>query len=199
MLIGQTLLKSMSKVQNEPHTNILSTCTGINYLYGDSFDIVIEDGTWTFWGIPWAYQPMEPGLMKLTLVGDSSNESQISFKVRITRENNLEPKSGLTAAGIIDMGDTYLIPVDVPEGLNAVVFDLEWLRNWQHFPTSDIDMVIYDPDLNLATLDGATGNAPERAIVYDPVAGTWYVYIEGYEMVRPDIFKLFTNFFEMVE
>ncbi len=124
----------------------------------------------------WDYIPMEPGLMKLSLVPDYSNESPVSFKVRIIRENfrELLSKKDRIANGVIKMADSYVIPVEIPEGTTMATFDLVWGRDWASFPTSDIDMIIYDPDRNLYSVDGATANAPERAILVDPTPGTWY-------------------------
>jgi len=69
---------------------------------GDTFDIVIEDGPWTFGGTPWIYQPMEPGLMKLSLIGDYSNEAQVSFKVRLTRENDKPKLTNRISNGVVN-------------------------------------------------------------------------------------------------
>jgi hypothetical protein len=139
-----------------------------------------------------AYQPMEPGLMKLSLIGDYSNESQVSFKVRVTRENFRTPPKHPVSSGVIKMGDAFIVPVDVPEGVSVATFDLEWHRKWDKFPTSDIDMYFFDPQGDFVfQFDGATGNAPERSVIVDPVPGTWYVLIESYEMYKPDLYELF--------
>jgi len=161
--------------------------------YGDAFDIVVEDGPWTFWDIPWDYIPMEPGLMKLSLVGDYSNESPVSFKVRITRENFKEEFSvkNRIAKGVIKLADSVIVPVEIPEGTATATLDLVWNQDWDSFPTSDIDMIIYDPTLALASVNGATANAPERAILDAPMAGTWYVLIDGYEVNKSDNYDLY--------
>jgi hypothetical protein len=163
------------------------------YVYGDAFNIVVEDGPWTVAGAPWYYSPMQPGLKKVTLIGDYSNEAPVSFKMRVTRENFKPPLGGLVTEGDIKMGDTFVIPVEIPENTNQATFDLNFHRNWTKFPTSDIDMLLFDPDFNLAAVDGATLNAPERSVISQPMAGTWYVFIEGTEMYWPDHFKLFMN------
>jgi hypothetical protein len=163
-----------------------------NY-YGPAFDIIVEDGPWTFWDMGWDYIPMEPGLMKLSLVPDYSNESPVSFKVRITRENfkeALSPENRI-ANGVIKMADNYVFPVVIPEGTSMATFDLVWGRDWASFPTSDLDLIIYDPNLALTSVDGATANAPERAILYDPMPGTWYILIDGYEVNKSDNFELY--------
>jgi subtilisin family serine protease len=160
------------------------------FAYGDSFSIEIEDGPWTVAGVLEAFQPMEPGLMKVTLVGDYSNESPVSFKMRVTRESDGINRGKVIADSPIDMGDVVIVPVDIPSGVTAVTFDTVFTRNWSKFPTSDIDMLIFDSDFNLISFEGATLNAPERAVIENPAAGTYYVYIEGFEMYRNDHFKL---------
>jgi hypothetical protein len=160
------------------------------FLDGDSFAVEIEDGPWTVAGIPWAYQAMEPGLMKVSLTGDYSNESAVSFKIRVTRENDGISRGQEIAESDIAMGDVFIFPVEIPGGLSAVTFDTVFARNWSKFPTSDLELLIFDPDFNQASAGGSL-NAPERAVIADPAAGTWYVYIEGFEMYRPDRFTLY--------
>jgi subtilisin family serine protease len=163
------------------------------YAYGDAFDIVVEDGPWTFWDIPWDYMPMEEGLMKLSLVGDYSNEAPVSFKVRVTRENFREPLENRVANGVIKTDDTMVIPVEIPEGATMATFDLTWHRDWNSFPTADLDLLLFDPTLALVSLDAATLNAPERAVIDAPAAGTWYAMILGYQVDHPDNYDLYLN------
>lgn len=163
------------------------------YFFGDTLVITVEDGEWTSpWGIE-TYQPMEPGLMKLSLIGDYSNEDPVNFKVRITRENYKErlPVRNQVANGVIKMADSHFVEVEIPEGITTATFDLIWGRDWSSFPTSDVDMYIFDPDFNLVSLEGATANAPERAIIEAPIAGTWTVLVYGYEVNRSDNYNLF--------
>jgi hypothetical protein len=161
------------------------------FLDGDSFSVEIEDGPWTLAGVPWAYQAMEPGLMKVSLTGDYSNESPVSFKLRVTRESNGLSRGKKIAESDIAMGDAFVVPVEIQSGVSAATFDTVFTRNWTKYPTSDIDMLIFDPAFNLVSVSGASLNAPERAVIANPVAGTWYVYIEGFEMYRPDHFSLY--------
>ncbi|MCA9924750.1 MAG: S8 family serine peptidase, partial [Anaerolineales bacterium] len=166
--------------------------------WGDSVTYIVSDGPWVessgaFGSYEFANQPVEPGLMKVSLAGDYSNESPVSFKVRITREQLRTPQTGFYAIGRIRMGSSALIPVDVPAGVSEMTLDLVWGRDWSTFPTSDIEMFVYDPAFNLVSLDGATFNAPERAVITNPTAGTWYVFVDGYEMYRTDRYKLFVT------
>jgi hypothetical protein len=163
------------------------------HLRGTHFDIVVEDGLWTFDGEPWHYEPMQPGLMKLSFVGDWVAESPVSFKVHIKRENRAEPLENRIANGVIKNGDALFIPVQIPDGVSRATFDATWHRDWTMFPTSDIDMFVLDPDWNLASLDSITMNAPERAVIEAPVAGEWLVVLEGYLIYKPDNWDLFLN------
>jgi len=52
-------------------------------------------------------------------------------------------------------------------------------------------MLIFDPSFDLVSVDGATGNAPERAVIDFPAAGTWYILIDAYEMYKPDNYDLY--------
>lgn len=162
------------------------------HLSGSEFTIEINDGTWSLADKPWTYQPMEPGLMKVSLIADYANESPISFKLRVTRqEDRAMDKLKPIEQSIVNMGDVISIPVELPTGTGKATFDLVWNRDWQKFPTSDLDLLLYQPDGNLASSDGATWNAPERVVIADPVPGIWKVQIEAREVYKTDLFRLY--------
>jgi hypothetical protein len=48
----------------------------------------------------------------------------------------------------------YLRAGAYPQGTRSATFDLNWFRDWSRFPTSDIDMLVYDPDGNLVSMAG---------------------------------------------
>lgn len=160
--------------------------------FGDAFTIEIEDGPWTLGSELVSYQPMEHGLMKVSLSGDFSNESPVSFKMRVTRENyNQREQEIPIAKSTLKMGDIFKVPVEIPSGVSQATFDLVWKRDWNKFPTSDIDMLILNPVGQIASYDGATGNTPERAIITDPEPGLWTIYIEAIEVYKTDQFSLY--------
>ena len=161
-----------------------------------SLTLDVRDGPWTASVNGGAAatvrnQPMEPGLWKVTLAGDFVNEQPVSFRVKLTRANLRIPLTAPKSQGIIEPGDSFVIPVVIPAGMSKATFDLEWRRKWDSFPTSDIDMLIFNPSSVLVSTAGATGNAPERATINSPVAGTWFVLIDAFEMYRPDFYRLF--------
>jgi hypothetical protein len=162
------------------------------YRDGTFFNITVEDGPWTFAGIPWFYKAMEPGLMKFTLAGDFTNESPVSFKVRIVRENFRPADKTAFAKGQIRQSEQLWIPVPILAGKTQAQFDLNWLRDWTLFPTSDIDMYVIDPAGNWY-FDGVSMNAPERQVIDSPMEGIWYVVLYGYELYRPDTYNLYVK------
>lgn len=158
----------------------------------DEFTIEIEDGVWSLNGDPLADQPMEPGLMKISLVSDYANEKPISFKVRITRDEDRDKdRVKPFAQGILLMGDVVTVPVEIPEGTSQATFELAWNRDWQKFPTSDIDLLIYDKNHDLVSPDGVTWNAPERVVINNPEPGSYEVHIEAREVYKTDLFRLY--------
>ena len=161
------------------------------YWDGSKFTIVIEDGAWRLNGEAVGYQPMQPGLIKLTLAAGPTNSTGLRLKLRITRENMAEPLTKPVAQGAVEPGDSLLIPVSIPEGVSRATFDLAWTRNWTVFPPSDLDMVILDPVGQIVSTAGATLNAPERAVLENPVPGHWQVLVQAAQMYRPDTFKLY--------
>jgi subtilisin family serine protease len=161
--------------------------------YGPDAVYEITDGLWTENGDAIAVQPMEPGLIKVTLAGDFSNESPVSFSVRIVRENRASPLRHPVARGKIEDGDEFVVPVDIPEGMKRATFDLVWKRDWRAFPTSDLDLLVLDPSSALVSIDGATLNSPEQAVVEAPEPGTWWLIVQGYELHRPDRYQLFVT------
>ena len=159
---------------------------------GGSLEIEIEDGEWTLAGAPIADQPMEPGLMKLSLAGDFVNQSSVEVRARITRENFKDPLRHPRSRGVIRDDEIVIIPVWVRKGTSRATFDLEWKRDWSRFPTSDIDLLLVDPVFNLIT-DAATLNAPERATVDSPTPGLWFAVVVGFEVPKRDRYRLFVR------
>jgi len=175
----------------------------LDSFYADgSVTVAIEDGPWTFDGVPVADQTMEPGLMKLSLSGDFVNQSNVGFRARITRENYKDSLRRPVAKGRIENEDEVYVPVFVPLGTKKASFDLTWVRDWSRFPTSDLDLLLFSPGCLVPVPgavcnvleDGATLNAPERTVVDGPQPGLWLALVVGFEVNKKDAYKLFVNF-----
>ena len=186
------------KVQTAKRTEGVTAYAKLLQAGADSLTLVIEDGPWTedIGGggpVEISSQPMEPGLMKVSLAADWVNESPVSFRIRVTREGLRTPLRDPVAAGTIREGDMVAVPIEIGPGVARATFDLDWKRKWDRFPTGDIDLVLIGPDGELASLDGATLNAPERAVIEAPAPGQWTAVVLGFELYRSDMFKLFVT------
>jgi subtilisin family serine protease len=165
------------------------------YPYKDkkTFTITVEDGPWMVASLAWENQPIERGLMKFSLVGDYSNQHPVSFKVRITRENQFQRPGRKLFNQELKSGDEVSVPVKIEPGTEKATFDLVWGRDWRYLPTSDFDLLVYDPNGILVTQDGATASVPERVVIFDPLPGMWRVSIEAIEVYKPDNVQLYVR------
>jgi hypothetical protein len=140
--------------------------------YYDLGDPFITGGTFTI-------NNPETGIMRITLSGSWTNESNVSATVSVKSFTDSVPQ--LTTQGTLQHHQTITFPVTIPAGVSVADFRL-WFRNdWGTYPTSDIDMVLFDPDLN-RNGDGAHLNDPEHATVSNPTPGTWFVVIVGFDI-----------------
>lgn len=155
--------------------------------------LIIEDGAWFLNGQQISTMPMQPGLLKLTVGGDLSNQDAVSLALRVTRSGDREPLRRPVARAEIRTGDQHVWAVEVPPGMAETTFDLVWNRDWSVHPTSDLDMVVVSPDLSVVDFSGATFNAPERAVIGAPMPGEWLVVVDGFEVSRPDRYALYVT------
>ncbi len=142
---------------------------------GDYFDLgnpFTRGGTYTV-------NNPEPGVMRITLSGSFTNQGVVSANVAVS--SNTDPLPGLTTQGEILHHTQFVFPVTIPKGVKRADFRLAFRDDWGSYPTSDIDMIVFDPNLNRNT-DGAHLNSPEMATIFNPVAGTWLVQIIGFDV-----------------
>ncbi|MCH7510004.1 MAG: hypothetical protein IIB68_09225, partial [Proteobacteria bacterium] len=155
----------------------------------DDASVVVGDGTIDLFGAiaggVVSPAPMEPGLMKVTLEPDWTNNVDTltaTITIRRTQGPNTSNAGGNTAT--IGDGDFGCFPFNVPEGTSEAVIDLSWKHDWSKVPTNDLDMLFASPSslpsLDFTFLDGATLNAPERQVIGAPEAGLWFVCVNGF-------------------
>lgn len=158
----------------------------------DDTTITIGDGSITgpfggTFGALLAPAPMEPGLMKVVIEADwTNNLSPIAADVTITR--NQGPGAD-NAAGFITIGDEEFqcFTIDLT-GVTTATFELGWRQNWSQFPTNDLDLLFASPSsfpfIDLGFLDAATINSPERQVINSPEAGVWFACVNGFTVHR---------------
>ncbi len=152
--------------------------------FGDYFDLgdpFITGGTFTV-------NNPETGIMRITLSGSWTNESNVSADVSVKSFTISVPQ--LTSQGKIEPGQSIVFPVTIPAGVSLAVFRL-WFRNdWGTYPTSDIDMFVFDPIRPFPDTQGVHLNDPEHSVFTNPpspgsippIPGTWNVLIHGFDI-----------------
>jgi hypothetical protein len=139
-------------------------------------EFVGEDTTFTI-------EHPQTGLVRIALQGDWTNGGLVSGTLTITRERSLPTLP--SAIGRIRQEDLVPYTFEIPAGVSESVIELFWLQNWGRYPTNDLDMLIVDPNNNVAVdADGnplgSTLNSPERAVIAKPIPGAWTVLVAGF-------------------
>jgi subtilisin family serine protease len=169
-----------------------------NALYGDDVFFKVVDAPTSFQDrnitdfakvdTRYVLENPQTGLVRVSLQGDYTNAGEVSADLRIHRER--KPGGRPSAIGAVRQGDILVFETEVPSGARQAVFEAQWVRNWSMYPTSDIDMLLVDPDGEV-DLTGATLASPERAVVADPKPGVWTVVLSAYAVpAESDFFSL---------
>ena len=125
----------------------------------------------------------ETGLMRITVNGDWTNAGEISADVTIASATDATPQ--ITKQGKVGQSDFIFVPITIGPGVTTADFRLVFREEWSNYPVSDIDLILIQPDGGL-NFDGATLNGPESVMVANPMPGTWYAVINGFEVHVPD-------------
>jgi len=160
---------------------------------GDYFvpGIFLTDDT-TVTTIP--IQDPEPGIIRITVMGDYTNVSNVSTDIHVTSRREPLPKT--SASGTIRTGDSLIFPIDVPAGVSEARFELRWDADWGHYPTNDLDMHLFDPSGNeflgpAGNQPGATLSDPEHITVSKAKPGKWMLQVLGFAVpTKKDNFEL---------
>jgi hypothetical protein len=131
---------------------------------------------------------LEPGVIRITVMGDSINKGTVSADVSVTSSKDSLPKT--TASGKIRGGDNLFFPITIPAGVSVAEFNLRWDADWGHYPTNDLDMILIDPMKGI-DVRGVTINSPEDVVVQNPQPGEWKVQVLGFSVAtKKDNFVL---------
>ena len=138
-----------------------------------------------------AFDNPQTGLVRVALQGDWTNAGKVSADLTIRR---VRKGSGLPSAfGMVREGDLIPLEVEMPAGALEATFETHFVRSWAFYPTSDIDMILVDPDGLAGTL-GSTLSSPERVVVANPKAGVWTVLVSAFALpAEPDYFWLYAK------
>ncbi len=148
--------------------------------------------------------PFQPGLVRLVLAGDFSAYSNVTvgqlvievtnvcvtgqgnhvtiFNAGTPTEAQVDVYNGkiTTKSGAIRTGQEKAYTFNVPDANGFAYVFLSWYRDWAHWATSDLDLVILNPD-GTVNVDGATGASPEAAML-NAGSGTYKLLVDGYQV-----------------
>jgi subtilisin family serine protease len=151
--------------------------------------------------------PFEPGLVRLVLAGDFSSYNSVlvgSLTIEVTetwvssvdkqviacnfgvpKEAQVKVYQGQieTYYGTVKTSEEDVYTFNIPDANGFAYVFLYWYRDWAHWATSDLDMLIINPDSTL-NVDGATAASPEVATLNATLSGpgTYTILIDGYQV-----------------
>ena len=144
---------------------------------------------------------LDEGIARITILGTWTNAGKISATIHISREDEKQDHS-FSKKGEVAEGELKIFSIDVPSSAEELNLELNWKRNWGHYPTDDLDMYVYDSDNSLILLDndgdddldGFSLDSPERINIENPAAGNWTVLIYGAKVwEKEEKFELFVK------
>ncbi len=149
-----------------------------------------------------AFDNLEPGVLRITVSGDTLNLGRMSADVTISSSPIGRP--GLTADGtveqgpaivdlsgfpgqVLDLGNSVVVPVVIPAGpapFSPLEIRLEWDHDWSRYPSNDLDMFVEVPGFGVV-LVAFSLDSPEVIVTFAP-PGPLNIIISGFEVNTPD-------------
>jgi len=148
--------------------------------------------------------PFQPGVIRLVLAGDFSSYNPVtvgkmtievtevwvtSIDKRVILCNTGVPTTAQVEVypgrieayyGAVKNGETDTYTFNIADANGFAYVFLYWYRDWAHWATSDLDLIIINPDGSL-NVDGATGASPEVAtLAVGP--GEYAIMVDGYQV-----------------
>jgi subtilisin family serine protease len=138
----------------------------------------------------------DTGIMRIEINPDTLNAGTVNAEVSIEAIHEAWPRA--TISDSIRDGKTKNYTVEVKSGTTRMDFLLDWIHDWAHYPTNDIDLIVCDPSITtiadckaFGIKDGATLAGPERVSIANPVAGNWMILVSGFNVATgSDDFKV---------
>lgn len=157
-----------------------------NAFFGDDLFVLVQDaltsdedvlGTYFMTQGCVSIPNPQTGIVRVGIMGDWTNAGRISTDVFVTEvRSSRMPK---LFGGKVAQGGSEFFEVSIPEETSEVTFELSWNNNWGAYPTDDLDLILFHPLVG-PVFDAATLASPERAVLTDPIAGPWEVYVDGF-------------------
>jgi subtilisin family serine protease len=147
--------------------------------------------------------PFQPGVVRFVLAGDFSSYESVYidevtievakvlvagvdktlsiFNFGVPTEAMVEVYPGKIDkfCGTVKTGETDTYTLNIPDTNGFAYVILSWFRDWGHWATTDLDLLIVLPDGSLNT-EGATAASPEAVIIEGP--GQYTIMVDGYQV-----------------
>jgi len=147
--------------------------------------------------------PFQPGVVRLVLAGDYSAYNSVyvgeltievtevavvgldnyvtmfNFGVPTKAQVEVYPGAIKTYCGAVKTGEDDFYTFNIPDADGFAFVFLYWYRDWAHWATTDLDLIIINPDGSL-NVDGATGACPEAVKLVGP--GEYTIIVDGYQV-----------------
>jgi hypothetical protein len=147
--------------------------------------------------------PFEPGVVRLVLAGDFSAYNAVlvgkltievtevsafatdkcvtllNVGVPVEAQVDVYPGKIDTFCGSVKEGEEDVYSFNIPDTNGFAYVFLHWYRDWAHWATSDLDLIIINPDSTI-NFDGATLKSPEVTMLQGP--GDYTILVDGYQV-----------------
>lgn len=148
--------------------------------------------------------PFQPGVVRLVVAGDYSSYNAVTIgelKIEVTEVwtfslcgtvimfNNGVPAEAMVEVypgkiqrlcGSVKQGESDTYSFNIPDANGYAYVFLYWYRDWAHWATSDLDLIITKPDGKLDTT-GATSKSPETTMIKG--VGDYTLLVDGYQVL----------------
>jgi subtilisin family serine protease len=81
--------------------------------------------------------------------------------------------------GAVEEGEMDIYNFNIPDATGMAYVTLSWCRNWARWATSDLDLIIINPDSTI-NWDAVTGASPEVTAMIGP--GEYTLLVDGYQV-----------------
>jgi len=119
----------------------------------------------------------QSGLVRVAVLGDWTNAGMVSAKINLQERQRKLPRPFASGKLVDEEIDSYTVNID--KRTTQLNFELSWKADWGHYPTYDIDLIVFDPT-GAPYFEGATLDSPERFSIDSPESGQWTILVTGY-------------------
>lgn len=148
----------------------VDTPTSFNDIFID--DRILEDSVYHI-------DRPQSGIIRIALLGDWTNAGTVSAKITLHEQQRKLTPPFSTGKLLDEEIDNYTLDVD--QHSKQLNVELSWQADWGHYPTHDIDLILFDPNGN-PYYEGATLDSPERVGIENPEPGQWTILVTGYQL-----------------